>query len=350
MKLHEFTGSPEEIGQAYGRKFNEQISKNIDVLVKRSCTPPDPLPLGDPNFIKWVEDQEKIIAKNWPWLIEEMQGVAKGAAQEYRDIMFLNLRVWQFGFYSGKLSTACSSIAMKLIDGSIANTGALDDSVDFYCGMVKISPEHGYRYISFPIAGTSWGNRGLNSAGLCVGASSQILQGLKRLPGTICADIANRVILQTCATVDEVREFCKKHPFTLNLVCSDNNGDVFASHCTSAGLFEVADKPPCVITNHVTDDEIRLKLHKHGTCMFLESKTTRLRRGRLLDYARNFSGKCQAEDVRQYVADRMAGAPESICPSGNIVLTYANPQLEPGVMWIAEPQATNNEEWIKYEV
>lgn len=349
MQLTELKGSFTEIGRQYGEKFKAHIRKNIDILVKRNCTPPDPLPLNDSGFIKWVDDQEQIIANNWPWLLEEMHGVAKGAKQEYRDILFLNLRVWQYGFYSGKNSTACSSIAIELADGTIASAGALDDNTMLYGAMVKIIPEQGYSFMSFPIMGTSWGNRGLNSAGLSVGASSQILEGLNRLPGTICADIANRAILQTCSTVDDVRQFCKKHPFTLNLVCSDKNGDVFSAHSTSAGLFEIAGNTSCVMTNHVIDDEIRLKLHQQGVTEFKESNTTRLRRGRLVDYARKFSGKCRAEDLRQYVADRMNGAPSSICPTGNVVLTYANPQAEPGVMWIAEPQVTDNEEWTKYE-
>ena len=92
--------------------------------------------------------------------------------------------------------------------------------------------------MTFPIIGTSWGNRGINSAGLCLGEASYGISGLKRLPGTICGDIALRVILQTCATVSEVREFCKQHPFTLNLACSDKNGDVFCARQTTAGLVE----------------------------------------------------------------------------------------------------------------
>jgi predicted choloylglycine hydrolase len=345
MHLQEFKGSPAGIGQDYGKTFTEQIRKNIDILVKR--TGYEPLPVSNPDFIKWVDDQEGVIADNWPWLIEEIHGVAEGAKVEYRDILMLNLRVWQYPLYSGSASTACSSIAIKLSDGTIANAGALDDNKDLYCDMVKIVPENGYGYVTFPITGTSWGNRGLNSAGLCVGASSQILPGMSRLPGTICADIANRVILQTCATVDDVRKFCKKFPFTLNLLCSDKDGDVFSAHCTSAGMFELRSK---ILTNHVIDDCIRLKLQKQGVCEFRESETTRLRRGRLLDYAEKFSGKCRADDVRKYVADRMAGASCSICPPGNIVLTYANPQAEPGVIWIAEPQAVNHENWERYEL
>ena len=347
MKINTFKGTFFEIGQQYGKKFREQIGENMSVLVKRNCVPPDPLPLGDTDFHEWVSCQEKIISSQWPWLLEEMNGVAKGSGYDYRDILFLNLRVWQYNFYGKPTApaTACSSLIITLADGSTANIGALDDGIEYYCGMVKLVPEKGYSFMTSPIAGTSWGNRGMNSAGLCVGASSQILNGLKRLPGAICQDIANRVILQTCATVNEVREFCKQHPFTLNLACSDKNGDVFCAHQTTAGLFEITDHAPSAITNHIVDDRLMYELSRLGVCEFRESGTTRLRRGRLLEFARKNNGRINAEDLKKFIADRMKGSPSSTCPKHNVVLTYANPQAEPGIMWVAEPSVSDNENW-----
>ena len=341
-----FRGNAFEIGKQYGAKFAEIIRRNLSILVWREGY--DPLPLQDPDFTKWVDDQEKVISTNWPWLIEEMHAVAEGSGFNYQDILLLNLRSWQYNLCSGKAALpvgACSSLIITLADGSIANIGALDDGIQYYCGMVKIIPDHGYSFMTFPITGTSWGNRGINSAGLCVGESSQVLSGLKRLPGSICADIANRVILQTCATVNEVREFCKRHPFTLNLACSDKNGDVFCAHQTTAGLFEVADHTPYAMTNHVIDDLLIFKLSQLGVCEFRESGTTRLRRGRLLEFARKNNGRINAEDLKKFIADRMKGSPSSTCPKHNVVLTYANPQAEPGIMWVAEPSVSDNENW-----
>jgi predicted choloylglycine hydrolase len=352
MEVNVFKGDCREIGRQYGKLFRDRIVGNVSVLVKRNCTPPDPLPLDNSDFHNWVNSQEKIISSEWPWLIDEMRGVAEGSGCGYRDILFLNLRVWQYKFYGKPAgsATACSSLIITLADGSTSNIGALDDGIEYYCGMVKIVPDRGYSFMTFPITGTSWGNRGMNSAGLCVGASSQILAGLKKLPGTICADIANRLILQTCVTVSEVRDFCRKHPFTLNLACSDRNGDVFCAHQTSAGMFEIASRVPCAITNHVTGDLIMFKLHELGVGEFPESPTTRLRLGRLADFARRNNGKVNAVDLRKFIADRMHGDPASICPSHNVVMTYANPQAEPGVMWISEPQTTGNEQWKGYNI
>ncbi len=352
MESNEFKGSGFEVGRQYGRKFRGKIVENVSILVKRNCIPPDPLPLDDPDFHKWVDDQENLIAEEWPWLIEEMRGAAEGSGCDYRDILFLNLRVWQYKYYGkpAEPSTACSSIVIRLADGTLANAGALDDDIQFYCGMVKVVPQNGNSYMSFPITGTSWGNRGMNSAGLCIGESSQLLPGLKKSGRAICQDLAVRVILQTCSTAAEVKAFCIKHPFTLNLLCSDRDGNVFCVHQTCAGLFEVSDRAPCALTNHVADDGIMFRLSQLGVTEFLESSTTRLRRGRLLGFARENNGKINADDVKKFIADRMAGDQSSICPACNIVLTYANPQAEPGIMWIAEPQATGNEAWAPHEI
>ncbi len=343
-----FQGNNFEIGKQYGQTYKQTILKNVDILVKRTGHPD--LPLNDPDFQKWVDVQKSLIRDKWPWLIEEMQGVAIATCLEFDDILFLNLRVWQYDLYSGQAPSACSSMVINLANGTVANAGALDDCRDYYCGPVKIIPELGFRFITFPIAGTSWGNRGMNSAGLIIGESSQILPGIERNPNTICADLAIRVILQTCETVAEVKEFCLQFPFTLNIVCSDKNGNVFCGHQTSNGLHELAVAPPYAITNHIVSDELMFKLFQGGVKEFRESATTRLRRGRLMDFAARRNEKCDGEEVRKFIACRADGDSSSICPRHNVSLTYANSQQEPGILWIADPQGDGHEKWTPCEV
>ena len=345
MHIFAFKGSPDILGKTQGSEFCEQIKRNIDILIKNSQ-----IPLNNSEFKKWIDIQEKIIIDNWPWLFEEMQNIAAETGVKYRNILLLNLRAWQYKFYANNPHTTCSSMVIVQKDGTIANAGALDDRGDIYCGLVKYYPDDGYSFMTFPVSGTCWGNRGVNSAGLCVGTSSQILQNLPGKPDAICADIANRVILQTCATVNEVKKLCRLHPFTLNLVCSDRNGDVFCAHNTSAGLFNVIEDAPYAMTNHVVDDRLILKLTEFGVSEFYENATTRPRRGRLLEYILSSDKHCHAEDIRNFIADRLNGAPQSICPKGNFVLTYANTQLYPQALWISEPQATGIEQWEKYSL
>ena len=61
MQSNEFKGTHACIGQEYGKTFDEQISENMDILVKRNehklkqFGGADPLPLNDPDFKKWVD-------------------------------------------------------------------------------------------------------------------------------------------------------------------------------------------------------------------------------------------------------------------------------------------------------
>lgn len=345
MEFTVFKGSPEEIGKQYGKRFSERIRNNIGILINERQK--KPLPLDDPDFIKWVDFQEKIIDENWPWIIAEMEGVADGAGLRYRDILFLNLRVWH---YAKPSQACCSSLAVSLADGTVANAGALDDPVELYCGLVQIVPANAHRFFSFPVTGTIWGNRGLNSAGLATGISSQTLPGLRKLPNAMNQDLALRVILQTCSRVEEVRDFCRQFPFTINLLSTDAHGGIFCAHQTSAGLFEIENRAPCALTNHITNDSLIYLLGKLGVESFPENPTTRLRRGKLLEFIREHNGKCSAEEVRKLIADRESGVMTSICPPHNVAVTYANPQAEPGKFWVADPQTSGTEKWSVFEL
>ena len=188
------------------------------------------VPRQAPGFQAWVQSQESLIARHWPWYIEEMRGVAEGIGKGYEEVLLLNLRAWQFNYYGAAQAThGCSSLAITLADGRVACAGALDDAIEYYCGPVRIAPDLGHRFISFPLAGTSWVTRGMNDAGFSVGISSQVLPGLRRLGHAVVQDVAMCAMLQTCTTVADAREFCRQHPFTLNLVCVDSRGGIFCA-------------------------------------------------------------------------------------------------------------------------
>jgi hypothetical protein len=328
------SGSPVEMGRQYGQAMADRIMPNVRLLVWREGEPP--LPRQDAEYRAWVQGQAAAFAR-WPWLIEEMRGVAEGVGVPYDDILELNLRAWQYDIYGATAPAhACSSLAVTLADGTLANAGALDDPAEYYCGPVKWEPVEGYRFISFPITGTSWGNRGVNSAGLAVGISSQVLPGLRRLDHAINQDLALRVMLQTCATVDEVRRFCQAHPFTINLVVTDAQGGLFCAHQTAAGMYEfpVQQQGYATLTNHVADDGCRYWLQQCGVSEFSESDTTRERRGYLLAFAREHSGRCTAEAVRDLVGARDDANPGTIHNHGSIAIAYCNTQADPGAMWL----------------
>jgi len=332
------SGKPEESGRKYGQLMKEKIRENVAVLIERKgieiIEGVNDVPLNDKEFIKWEKEQEKILREIAPYLIDEMGGIAEGSGVDYRYILLLNLRAWQYRVYFPE-TTGCSSFAITLKDRTVACTGALDDPYELYCGPVHIVPEKGYRFITFPITGTVWGNRGMNSEGLTVGISSQLLRNLRPLPGVINQDIAIRVILQNFSTVKEVRDFCKKHPFAMNILCVDRSSNIFCAHQTPGGLFEIpVTEGYFALTNHIVDDGLMYLLMEKGVDKFLETDTTRLRRGNLLEFARRYNGRCTGKDVMDFIEDRKGGSPAAICNKGTIVLTYANPEPYPDTFWI----------------
>ena len=340
-----FEGTPKQIGTAYGKRFAEAASRNMRILLGAR------LPAQDPAFRAWVRAQEKLVEKHWPWLIEEMRGVAAGCGVAFEEILLLNLRAWQYDYYGKPPGNSCSSLAITLADGAVATTGALDDPIQYYCGPVHVTPDTGYRFITFPITGTSWGNRGMNSEGLSVGISSQLLRGLRRLDHAVMQDIAVRAMLQTCATVAEVREFCRCHPFTMNLVCVDAAGGVFCAQHTAAGLREIKVRDACALTNHIVEADTEHWLREPGVHEFPRSPTTVPRRDKLLRFIASASGKCTAEEVKALVARRDDTDPASVHNSGSIYLTYACPQAAKTTLWILQPKGlAGNDRFVPFAV
>lgn len=329
-------------GCDYGKLFSERIIRNLRILVWRQGY--EPLPLEDKNFIVWVKAQEKLVGKNWPWLLTEMEGVAEGAGVKYEDILLLNLRAWQFEYYRARPQIGgCSSLAITLSDGTVACAGVLDDPIDYYCGPLRFQSKTGYGFITFPITGTSWGNRGQNSRGLSIGISSQILPNLRRLDNAINQDLAVRAILQTCATSDEVREFCRAYPFTMNLVVVDAQGKIFCAQHTAVGLFEmsVADGY-CALTNYVADACLQQWLKEHGIAEIPESPADFHRREYMMNFAKNRNGKCTATEVMDFIGRRDDQNPGTVHNKGSIYLTFSNPQVVEKALWIRQPEDSEN--------
>jgi len=334
MTCASFEGSPREIGSVYGKRFSSSIQANLDAMVR----PHMAKPRG--NFKDWVRSQERLIARTWPWYLEEMEGVAVGAGVRYDEILFLNLRTWQFKEYGDTAADhGCSSLAVRLADGNTIVAGTLDDPIQLYCGPIRFVPRGGYRFVSFPITGTSWANRALNSAGLAMGISSQLLPGLRKKEGAVMQDVALRAMMQQCATTDEVREFCRQHPFTMNIVCVDRRGKMLCAHQTTAGFMEIPTADGCALTNHVADDELIWVLREKGVNTFPESPTSRPRRGYLVQFLRNRAGKCSSEEVKKLIGTRDDANPGSIHNRHSIYVTFASPRAYPNTLWIMQPRA-----------
>lgn len=375
---HVFTGKPRELGMQYGLECKERIVFNEGLLnwvgfgnnVRNSQK--------DPKFIKWMRRREQIIGDNWPDILGEIRGVAEGAGMDYIDMLCINLRAWwynseelvrEWGMAPPRQETQkpgdtqCTGLATKLADGSIVTGGALDDGIEVYCGPVKLCPENGYRYISFPISGTIWGGLGMNSEGLCLrnASGSFRLRAVATLERDACEfddfniDMIQGVILRTCRTVEEARAICVKFPFNGNIMCVDANGGVLTLQNTPAGPIELPFDDFQCMTNHLVDDEDFYKLYdKMGIveCSPGPSTGSRIRRGYVMNYLRNTQGKLTREDLVDFLGRRDDRIPDmTVNNRCTISVGYNEPQKFKNIMWFMQPQLkTNNDTFLRFEI
>lgn len=113
-----FEGTPAEIGRAYGEQCRDGILANLKALVQRDGH--EPLPRQDRDFQDWVRRQETLVRERWPWLLEEMAGVAEVSGARHEEVLLLNLRAWQYDYYGRPPVGGCSSLAVTLADGTVA--------------------------------------------------------------------------------------------------------------------------------------------------------------------------------------------------------------------------------------
>ena len=268
-------GAPRELGRQQGAALRSQIHSNIGAL------------LGDfltgargpaPAVIRaWQKRWRTFCFDHWPWLQDEIAGIAEGAGLEVELAELLSFRAWQYEIYH---AGSCSSFALPGAGGKILTGGTLDDPRFLYT-IAQVQPAKGLRFLSFPLAGTVWANRGMNESGLALGISSLICPGVKfELEKLVPVDLVFRDLLQFCSTVAEVEARCRKFDFFCNLVAVDRQGGVFSSsnYCGELTAYSTL-TGTAALTNHP-----------------LEPAATALR-------ARGFTGP----DPGAYSVERLAG-------------------------------------------
>lgn len=244
LQLH---GSPRELGRQQGAAVRSQIHANVAVLLGDFLTGAKADKI-DP-ITAWQKRLRAFCFDHWPWLQEEIQGIAEGAEISTELAELLSFRAWQYEVYH---AGACSSFALPGANGQTLTGGTLDDPRFLYT-IAHFAPTNGLRFLSFPIAGTVWANRGMNEAGLALGISSLICPGVKfDLDNLVPVDLVFRDMLQTCATVAEIEDRCRKFKFFCNLIAVDATGAVFASsnycgdftqHASAQNTFALTNHP-----------------------------------------------------------------------------------------------------------
>lgn len=170
----ELSGTPGQVGAAHGEAQRERIREYVDVflgwLLKTSAV----ALTMDSLWARW-SPQVVFNQREAPALIEEMQGIARGAGVPFERIFLLNsmLDLNSFRYYelAETFYGGCSTFAVAAEAGTgktlIGQTYDLAELHEKYVTILKIKPAQGPRQLVFSFAGIV-GSAGLNDAGLAV--------------------------------------------------------------------------------------------------------------------------------------------------------------------------------------
>ena len=320
-------------GQQQGASLRPQIHRNVAELLGDLLTGANPA--RRTQIRAWQARLRAFCFDHWPWLQEEMQGLADGAGLDQETVELLNFRAWQYEVYH---AGACSSLAVPGEHGRILTAGTLDDPRHLYA-VVQCQPTAGLRYLSFPIAGTTWANRGMNESGLALGISSLICPGVKfDLSNLVPADLVFRHLLQFCGTVAEIESACRKFKFFCNLVAVDRHGGVFACSRHGDGLTVYPAAPNgAVLTNHPLEPAATA-LRARGFTGTDPGAFSAERHAELVAWCDGHRGRATVADAQAcFGAGRKFGCVNNPTTA---FATIAVPQADPHTLWVAQQPVT----------
>jgi predicted choloylglycine hydrolase len=323
-----FKGTPHQVGFAHGSTFKHVIATNVREFIEH----PNSLWTDQVDNAKlWVRNLSEKHFDTWPWLAEEIAGIADGSGIPKEKIVDLNFRIWQYNNY-GK-SHACSSFIGTMKNNYLILGGAFDDPHWMY-GFVDMQPIDGLRYMTFPACGTAWASRGLNEAGLAIGVSAQSIKGLHYDPFSIWQqDLCIRVILQTCSNCKEATEFCQSHPFFSNIAIADASGQSTIIVCSPLGVHQYSETVRCV-TNHLLP-EIEKWYRNRGWSGIIDVPTTYDRLERLNNWLAKKDRQISIMDAKSELARRDGWPNQTVNNPMTAFITLAVPQATPKSFWVA---------------
>ena len=313
--------------------MRSQIHANIAVLLGDFLTGAKAAPMA--KISAWQSRLRTFCFDHWPWLQEEILGIAEGAGIDVELAELLSFRAWQYEVYH---AGACSSFALPGAHGHILTGGTLDDPRFLYT-IAQVSPTSGLRYLSFPISGTVWANRGMNEAGLALGISSLICPGVTfDLDQLVPVDLVFRDMLQFCSTVAEVEARCRQFKFFCNLIAVDATGSIFSSsnYCGDYTA-HLIDHGQAGLTNHpVGAADTALRQRGYTGPDATGHSPERLEQ--ITHWMNANRGTATVNDAIAF----LGAIPESgrVNNPHTAFATIAQPQTDPHTLWIAQQPVT----------
>lgn len=148
MRTLTLTGTPYQIGYQLGLQGKSIFASYI----KNSHHFSKLLPWRDSD---WLANAEKQIQQNFPRIYQELQGVADGCEQDFKNILLWNCR----GDLLPTGPEGCTSIAVKKGDRAIvAHNEDGDPNLRGHCFLVDAKLDNGVRVFSFAYPGSIVGH------------------------------------------------------------------------------------------------------------------------------------------------------------------------------------------------
>jgi len=326
-------GEPRELGRQQGAALRSQIHANIAVLLGDFITGAKSAQMD--KISAWQTRLRTFCFDHWPWLQAEIHGIAEGAGIDNELAELLSFRAWQYEVYH---AGACSSFALPGANHQIVTGGTLDDPRFLYT-FAQVQPTQGLRYLSFPIAGTVWANRGMNESGLALGISSLICAGVTfDLDQLVPVDLVFRDMLQTCSTVAEVEARCQKFKFFSNLIAVDATGAVFSSsnYCDGYTSHATPNQTSCLTNHPVGEAETVLRTRGYTGPDRTGFSTERLEL--ISDWMSAQTGGATVADAIAFLG--ATPQPGRVNNQHSAFATIAVPQADPHTLWIAQQPVT----------
>ncbi len=299
----DLAGTPGQIGAAHGEAQRERIRDYAERFLAWLLSATAARLTEQQLWDRWAP-QVAINRRLAPDLVEEMQGIARGAAVPFERVFLLNSLLDLNSFRYLDMATAyagCTTFAVTAEAGTgrtlVGQTYDMPAFHQDYLALLRLKPAVGPRQLVFTFAGIV-GAAGLNEAGIAVNINylSPLDVGLGRLHSIIV-----RQILASPQLADALT-----HPVLppraggAHFLVADRDGNV-SSIETTARRFAIAypEGPAIVHTNHYLAAELRdteyLRAGSIGGSLaryaalrrFLQEHAHRLTVAALMDLTRN---------------------------------------------------------------
>ena len=299
----DLAGTPSQIGAAHGESLRQQIREHCDrflgFLVGAAAVPLTEEQL----WARWAP-QVAVNRTLAPALVEEMQGISRGAGVPFERIFLLNSLLDLNAFRYGEMADnfpGCSTFAVVAEAGTgqtlVGQTYDMPAYHQDYLTLLRLRPAAGPRQLVFTFAGIV-GAAGLNEAGIALNINylSPLDVGLGRLHSVVV-----RQVLASTQLADALT-----HPVLppraggAHFLVADRDGNVVSVE-TTARRFAVAypQGPAIGHTNHYLAAELRdteyLRASSIGGSLarytalrrFLQERGNRLTVDALMELTRN---------------------------------------------------------------